>query len=146
MPDVLTLITLITCLNYELSLFPLPFCINTFRPLLLEGLNCPYELGLPSLFVLSADTLSPPFKPYIKAPSTTAKAVCEMVFSPNARSVCDPIFSRKINDSSFKFKGKQLFYFISLVFPPSCPPLLNSWPFYCCIIMFMKGIYLVLVY
>ena len=32
MPDVLTLITLITCLNYELSLFPLPFCINTFRP------------------------------------------------------------------------------------------------------------------
>ena len=59
MPDVLTLITLITCLNYELSLFPLPFCINTFRPLLLEGLNCPYELGLPSLFIHTL--FAPPF-------------------------------------------------------------------------------------
>jgi len=50
MPDLITLITLITCLNCKPSLsFPPPFW---------EDPNCPYKLGLPSLFIY---TLLPPF-------------------------------------------------------------------------------------
>ena len=85
MSDVLTLITLITCLNYEPSLFPLPFCINTFRPLLLEGLNCPYELGLPSLFI---HTLFAP--PFLEGPNCLYEAGLPSLFVLSAETLSPP--------------------------------------------------------
>jgi len=118
---------------YELDL-PSLFSYTLFTPLFLEGPNGSYKPGLPSLFFLSADTLFPPFQSLYKGPLRPPPEQCATHFSAGKLRIAHS--DSRVNS----------YFILNLEFPTPCIcPLSNSWPFYL-IIMFTKGIYLVLVY